>query len=66
MERYQRQVILPGFGEEAQQKLQQAKVLVIGAGGLGIPVLTYLNSMGVGTLGIVDNDVVSITNLHSK
>lgn len=66
MERYQRQVILPGFGEEAQQKLQQAKVLVIGAGGLGIPVLTYLNSMGVGTLGIVDNDVVSITNLHRQ
>ncbi|MBC6997903.1 HesA/MoeB/ThiF family protein [Cytophaga sp. FL35] len=66
MERYQRQVILPGFGEEAQQKLQQAKVLVIGAGGLGIPVLTYLNSMGVGTLGIVDNDLVSITNLHRQ
>ncbi len=65
-ERYDRQTILKEFGMEAQLKLQSAKVLVIGAGGLGVPVLTYLNAMGVGTLGIVDNDVVSLSNLHRQ
>lgn len=64
--RYNRQTILKDFGHEAQQKLSDAKVLVIGAGGLGIPVLTYLNAMGVGTLGIIDNDTVSISNLHRQ
>ena len=65
-ERYLRQITLDGFGTEGQQKLNQAKVLVVGAGGLGIPVLTYLNAMGVGTLGIVDADVVSLSNLHRQ
>lgn len=65
-ERYSRQTILADFGLEAQEKLLSAKVLVIGAGGLGIPILTYLNAMGVGTLGIVDNDVVSLSNLHRQ
>ena len=65
-DRYQRQVILNGFGAEGQKRLQKAKVLVVGAGGLGVPVLTYLNAMGVGTLGIVDKDVVSMTNLHRQ
>tara|TARA_R110002051_G_scaffold8755_1_gene35971 strand:- start:70567 stop:71640 length:1074 start_codon:yes stop_codon:yes gene_type:complete len=65
-ERYLRQITLDGFGTEGQQKLSQAKVLVVGAGGLGIPVLTYLNAMGVGTLGIVDADVVSLSNLHRQ
>jgi adenylyltransferase/sulfurtransferase len=65
-ERYQRQTNLNGFGIEGQQKLNQAKVLVVGAGGLGVPVLTYLNAMGVGTLGIVDADVVSLSNLHRQ
>jgi molybdopterin/thiamine biosynthesis adenylyltransferase/rhodanese-related sulfurtransferase len=64
--RYNRQVLLPGFGEEAQQKLLEAKVIVIGAGGLGCPVLQYLTAAGVGTIGIVDNDVVSLTNLHRQ
>ena len=64
--RYIRQTILTGFGQEGQAKLAQAKVLVIGAGGLGVPVLTYLNAMGVGTLGIVDNDNVAISNLHRQ
>ncbi|MDO6472266.1 HesA/MoeB/ThiF family protein [Maribacter sp. 1_MG-2023] len=64
--RYQRQITLDGFGTEGQQKLSQAKVLVVGAGGLGVPVLTYLNAMGVGTLGIVDADVVSLSNLHRQ
>ena len=65
-DRYQRQITLAGFGIESQQKLSQAKVLVVGAGGLGVPVLTYLNAMGVGTLGIVDADVVSLSNLHRQ
>jgi adenylyltransferase/sulfurtransferase len=65
-ERYTRQTILKGFGEKGQQKLAQAKVLVVGAGGLGVPVLTYLNAMGVGAIGIVDNDIVSLSNLHRQ
>ncbi|WP_027066411.1 MULTISPECIES: HesA/MoeB/ThiF family protein [Maribacter] len=65
-ERYLRQTTLAGFGTQGQQKLGNAKVLVVGAGGLGVPVLTYLNAMGVGTLGIVDADVVSLSNLHRQ
>ena len=64
--RYIRQTTLKGFGQEGQQKLTDAQVLVIGAGGLGVPVLTYLNAMGVGKIGIIDNDVVSIANLHRQ
>ncbi len=65
-ERYKRQTILKGFGVEGQKKLTKAKVLVVGAGGLGVPVLTYLNAMGVGAIGIVDNDIVSLSNLHRQ
>lgn len=65
-ERYNRHLILSGFGEEAQLKLKAAKVLVIGAGGLGCPVLQYLNAAGVGALGIIDNDVVGISNLQRQ
>lgn len=64
--RYQRQTILSGFGEKGQKALGKAKVLVVGAGGLGVPVLSYLNAMGTGTLGIVDGDVVSKSNLHRQ
>ena len=65
-DRYQRQIILPGFGEETQQKLLNAKVLVIGAGGLGCPGLQYLTAAGVGTVGIIDDDVVLLNNLHRQ
>lgn len=57
---------LPGFSETAQKLLQQAKVLIVGAGGLGCPAAQYLTSTGVGTIGIADFDVVSESNLHRQ
>jgi adenylyltransferase/sulfurtransferase len=65
-DRYNRQIILPNFGTEAQEKLSQAKVLVVGAGGLGCPVLQFLTAAGVGNLGIVDFDTVTISNLQRQ
>ena len=65
-ERYIRQTILKGFGQASQQKLVSASVLVVGAGGLGVPVLQYLNAMGVGKIGIIDNDSVSLSNLQRQ
>jgi sulfur-carrier protein adenylyltransferase/sulfurtransferase len=62
-ERYSRHIVLPHWGEEGQRKLAAAKVLVVGAGGLGSPVLIYLAGAGVGTLGVVEFDTVDISNL---
>ena len=64
--RYNRQIILNEFGMEGQEKLSKAKVLIIGAGGLGCPAMIYLNAAGVGTIGIVDFDTVFISNLHRQ
>lgn len=64
--RYQRQTQLYNFGPEAQQKLTDASVLVVGAGGLGVPVLQYLTAMGVGKIGIVDGDIISLSNLQRQ
>ncbi len=65
-ERYSRQLILAGFGATAQQKLGNASVLVIGTGGLGCPMLQYLVAAGVGNIGMVDDDIVSLSNLHRQ
>jgi adenylyltransferase/sulfurtransferase len=66
LNRYNRHIILPGFGLEAQQKLKGAKVLVAGGGGLGSPVLLYLAAAGIGTIGIIDFDVVDESNLQRQ
>jgi sulfur-carrier protein adenylyltransferase/sulfurtransferase len=65
-ERYSRHFLLPEIGQEGQQKLLDAKVLLLGAGGLGSPTALYLAAAGVGTIGIVDNDVVDLSNLQRQ
>ncbi|MBI5700548.1 molybdopterin-synthase adenylyltransferase MoeB [Candidatus Saganbacteria bacterium] len=66
IERYSRQILLPHIGGKGQEKLLASKVLVLGAGGLGSPIAAYLAGAGVGTLGIVDSDVVEMNNLHRQ
>ncbi len=65
-QRYKRQILLKEFGIAGQEKLLRAKVLVVGAGGLGCPALQYLAATGVGTIGIVDSDLVEISNLQRQ
>jgi molybdopterin-synthase adenylyltransferase len=66
IERYARQIVLRGVGGPGQNKLKAARVMAIGAGGLGSPALQYLAGAGVGALAIVDDDVVSLSNLHRQ
>ncbi len=66
VQRYKRHLVLRDVGAPGQQKLKAARVLIIGAGGLGSPVLTYLAAAGVGTIGIIDDDRVSIDNLQRQ
>lgn len=66
MARYSRHLLLPEVGVEGQRRLKSARVLVVGAGGLGAPILTYLAAAGVGTLGVVDDDTVDVSNLQRQ
>lgn len=66
LDRYHRQMILPQVGPEGQERLKQSSVVVVGAGGLGVPVLQYLAAAGVGRIGIVEMDRVEVSNLHRQ
>ena len=66
IERYSRQIVLKNVGPIGQKKIIKSRVLVVGAGGLGCPVIDYLSRAGVGNIGIVDNDKVNISNIHRQ
>jgi len=66
IERFSRQIILKDIGSLGQKKIKQSKVLIVGAGGLGCPVAEFLVRAGVGNIGIVDNDIVNISNIHRQ
>ena len=64
--KYQKQIMLDDIGVKGQIKIKQSKIAVVGAGGLGCPVLQYLTSVGVGTIGVIDFDTVELSNLHRQ
>lgn len=64
--RYERQLLLPAFAEGGQERLRDASVLVVGAGGLGSPVLLYLAGAGIGSVEVIDDDTVAVSNLHRQ
>ena len=66
VERYSRQIILKDVGTAGQKKIIKSKVLVVGAGGLGCPVIDYLTRAGVGNIGIIDHDKIDISNIHRQ
>ncbi len=66
LERYARHIVLPEVGGPGQQKLKRARILVVGAGGIGSPVVFYLAAAGIGTIGIADDDTVSLSNLQRQ
>jgi adenylyltransferase/sulfurtransferase len=66
IERYKRQLVLKEIGGEGQQKLKSSRVLVVGAGGLGSPLMLYLAAAGIGHIGIIDSNKVSLDNLHRQ
>ena len=65
-ERYLRHIQLSQVGSAGQEKIRKSKLLVVGAGGLGCPALQYLVAAGVGTIGIMDSDLISVSNLHRQ
>ena len=66
LERYSRNIILREIGGLGQKRLSQSKILIIGAGGLGVPILMYLTASGIGKIGLVDYDTVSLSNLQRQ
>ena len=66
IERFSRQIILKDIGSAGQEKIKKAKILIVGAGGLGCPVAEFLTRAGVGEIGIIDNDIVDISNIHRQ
>ena len=66
LDRYARQIMMPGFGEAGQEKLKAAKVFIAGAGGLGSPISIYLANAGIGTIRIVDQDTIELSNLNRQ